>query len=453
MTLLGTLLHLFLRFGYAAVFLGVLLENVGIPLPGETILLAAGLFASQGNFHLWLVILFAAVGAMIGDNAGYLLGRKVARPYLARRGRFLVLTPARQQAIEAFFQRHGDKTIFLARFVSGLRVVAALFAGLSGMRWRAFAVYNSAGAVVWATAMGCLGFFFGASWTLLEKWVGRGGLFALGVAALAFLLHALLRNAQALRNSLAALPRVLRRRQVVLLLANLTSLALFSKLIEDVTQGETTSFDRFLLVALHPHGGSVWNTLALVGSALGSAPLVLPVVLSLAWSLLRRGARREAGALVAALGIAEAVTLALMYAVRRAHPGLWEVIVHLHRYSFPSAHSLVAVAAYGMAAYLVGNLRPALKWSAHLGSGLLILSIGISRIALGANWPTDVLGGVAGGLLILWSVIYWYEGDRAAVLRNTALFSGRGPAPGQPAGASSRVEPGTSETERSSPTT
>jgi membrane protein DedA with SNARE-associated domain/membrane-associated phospholipid phosphatase len=442
MNLLGTLLNLFLRFGYAAVFLGVMLENVGIPLPGETILLAAGLFASQGQFRLWMVILFATVGAVLGDNAGYLLGRKVARPFLARRGRFLLLTPARLQAIEAFFQRHGDKTIFFARFISGLRVVAALFAGLSGMRWWAFAFYNAAGALVWATAMGCLGFFFGASWALLEKWVGRGGLFALGVAALAFLLHTLLRNAQVLRGSLTALPKILRRRQVVLLLANLTALALFSKLIEDVREGETTGFDRFLLMALHPHSGSPWNGLALVGSALGSAPLIILVVTVLGWVLLQRGARREAVALLAAAGIAEAVTLVLLYTVHRSHPSLWEVIVHLHRYSFPSGHALVATATYGMAAYLLGNLRPAPTRATYLGAGLLVLAIGASRVALGANWPTDVLGGFAGGLLILWAVIYWYEGDRAAVLRGAALSSGRGPAPAKVPGAVSQGDAG-----------
>jgi membrane protein DedA with SNARE-associated domain len=414
MNLLGALLVLFLRFGYAVVFLGVLAENVGIPLPGETILLAAGLFASQGHFRLWMVILLAAVGAIVGDNAGYLLGQKVARPYLTRRGRFLLLTPARLQAIEAFFQRHGDKTIFIARFISGLRVVAALFAGLSGMRWRTFAFYNAAGAILWAASMGCLGFFFGASWTLLEKWVGRGGLFALGVVALAFLLLTLLHNARALRASLAAIPRALGRRQVLLLLANLTALALFSKLIEDVAKGETTRFDRLLLVALHPQSGSAWTALALVGSALGSAPAIILVVTVLVWILASRGARREALALMAASGIAEAVTLVLLFTVRRAHPSLWEALVFLHRYSFPSGHALVSTATYGMAAYLVGRLLPPLKRSLQLGAGLIVLAIGVSRVALGANWPTDVLGGFAGGFLILWAVIYWYEGDRAA---------------------------------------
>jgi len=362
-----------------------------------------------------MVILLAAVGAIVGDNAGYLLGQKVARPYLTRRGHFLLLTPARLQAIEAFFQRHGDKTIFIARFISGLRVVAALFAGLSGMRWRTFVFDNAAGALVWAAAMACLGFFFGASWTLLEKWVGRGGLFALGVVALACLLLTLLHNARVLRASLAAIPRALGRRQVLLLFANLTALALFSKLIEDVARGETTRFDRFLLAALHPQGGSAWTALALVGSALGSAPAIILVVAVLAWILAKWGARREALALMAASGIAEAVTLVLLFIVRRAHPSLWEAIVFLHRYSFPSGHALVSTATYGMAAYLVGSLLPPLKRSVQLGASLIVLAIGVSRVALGANWPTDVLGGFAGGFLILWVVIYWYEGDRTAV--------------------------------------
>lgn len=426
--LLGTLLHLFIRFGYAVVFLGVMAENVGIPIPGETILLAAGLFASEGHFRLWMVILFAAVGAMAGDNLGYLLGEKVARPFLARRGRFLLLTPARLQAVETFFRRYGDRTILFARFISGIRVVAALFAGLSGMRWRTFVLYNTAGALLWATAMGLLGFFFGASWSLLEKWIGRGGLFALGVVALAVLLLALLRHARALRMSLAALlPKALGRREVVLLFANLTALALFSKLIEDVMNGEATHFDRWLLLALHPHAGSIMNVLYVVGSALGSAPMVLLVAAVLVWTLLRSGARREATALLIAIGIAEVVAFGLLYTVRRAHPALWEVLVHLHRYSFPSAHALVATAAYGMASYLTGRLRPGLKRATHIGAGLLILFIGVSRIGLGANWPTDVLGGFAGGLLILWLTIYWFEGNYSVVLQGLALLSRRGP--------------------------
>jgi undecaprenyl-diphosphatase len=147
----------------------------------------------------------------------------------------------------------------------------------------------------------------------------------------------------------------------------------------------------------------------------------------LAWVLLRSGARREAAALLLAAGTAEVVAFALLYTVRRAHPALWEVLVHLHRYSFPSAHALVATATYGMASYLVGHLRPAIKRATHLGAGLLILVVGVSRVALGANWPTDVLGGFAGGLLILWLTIYWYEGNYTVILQGLSLLSRQGP--------------------------
>ena len=428
MTLLGTLLHLFIRFGYAAVFLGVMAENAGVPLPGETILLAAAFFASQGHFSLGLVILVAAVGAMVGDNVGYALGAKVARPFLIRRGRFLVLTPTRLRAIEAFFQRHGDKTILFARFVSGLRVVAALFAGLSGMHWRIFVLYNAAGAFLWAAGVGLLGYFFGASWNLLEKWVGLGGLVALGVIVLAVLLVALLKHARAIQHSLTAIvPKALGRREGFVILANLTALALFSKVTEDVVSGEATGFDRFLLVALHPHSGSVVTAALLAGSALGSAPAIIVVVIVATALLFRWGARREAIALIAATATAEAITLILLYTVQRAHPGLWEALLHVHRYSFPSGDTLVSTATYGMVGYLVGRLRPAFKWPAYTGAGVIILAVGVCRVALGVNWPTDVLAAFAAGLLILWTTIYVYEGNYGVVLRAVALLKGNDP--------------------------
>lgn len=442
MNFLGKLLGLFLRFGYPVVFLGVLAESAGVPLPGETILLAAGFFASEGRFQLGWVVLAAALGGVLGDNMGYVLGARIARPFLARRGRFLLLTPPRLRAMEAFFARHGDKTVLLARFISGVRVVGAIFAGLSRMPWRVFVLYNAAGAFLWAASIGLLGFFFGKSWDLLEKWVGLGGLIALGVVGLAFLLLTLLHHARALRSSVAALlPRALGRREGIVLLANLTALALFSKVIEDVVSGEATHFDRFLLVALHAPGGSILDILLLGGSALGSAPAVFLVAAALAWLFLRRGARREAGALVAAAGIAESVALVLLFSVRRAHPGLWEVLVHLHRYSFPSAHALVSTAAYGMAAYLSGRLWPAFKRPVQAGAGFLILAIGISRVALGANWPTDVLGGLAGGLLILLATIYWYEGNYGVVLHGIALIARGGSGRRGSAGAGPSREP------------
>jgi len=183
--MLETLLSYFTQYGYLVVFFGVMLENAGVPVPGETILLAAGFFAADHHFNLALVMVTACVGAVIGDNFGYLIGHKVGRATLLRYGRYGGLTPTRLAMFEAFFASHGDKTILIARFITGLRVFAALLAGAAGMKWRTFALYNFLGAVLWSVTITLAGYFFGHSWHLLERWIGgigAGALVAIVVA-------------------------------------------------------------------------------------------------------------------------------------------------------------------------------------------------------------------------------------------------------------------------------
>ena len=164
-----------LAYGYWAVFFGVMLENAGLPVPGETTLLVAGYFASTGVFSVPLVMLIAASGAVVGDNIGFAIGHHFGRPFLVKVGRFLFLTPKRIEHMENYFKDHGNKTILVARFITGLRVFAALLAGASKMPWPVFAVYNVAGAILWSVVITTLGYLFGQSLPLLVKWVGRSG--------------------------------------------------------------------------------------------------------------------------------------------------------------------------------------------------------------------------------------------------------------------------------------
>ena len=164
-----------LIYGYWAVFFGVMLENAGLPIPGETILLVAGYYCAAAHFHLPLVMLIAAVGAIVGDNIGFAVGHHYGRAILIRFGRFVFLTPARLEQMENYFRSHGNKTILIARFVTGLRVFAALLAGASMMPWRLFFFYNVAGAIIWSVTISLLGYLFGQSLPLLVHWVGRTG--------------------------------------------------------------------------------------------------------------------------------------------------------------------------------------------------------------------------------------------------------------------------------------
>ena len=177
----GWLLDLFARYGYAVVFGGVFLENTGLPVPGETALLAGAALAHFGQLSLPRVIVTAIAAATLGDNLGFFIGRRGGRRLAERHGWRIGLTSERLANFDRYFQRHGPKTVFAARFVTGLRVVGAVLAGGSGMKWPVFLFYNATGAVVWCTVIACAGYSLAYSWETLERWIGRTGLIALAL--------------------------------------------------------------------------------------------------------------------------------------------------------------------------------------------------------------------------------------------------------------------------------
>ena len=189
MTVLGDLLHLIGRYGYLAVFFGVSLEGAGVPLPGETVLIAAGALVHRGVLDLGDTLFFGILGAVVGGQIGYWVGRFGGRPFVLRWGRYALITPERLGHAEAFFARHGGSAVFLARFVVGLRVFGALVAGTSRMPWGKFAFYNVLGGIVWASVIVSLGYFLWASISLVEHWIGRASLLLLAVLALALLMR------------------------------------------------------------------------------------------------------------------------------------------------------------------------------------------------------------------------------------------------------------------------
>jgi len=178
-------LELFSRYGYWAVFFGVMLENAGLPVPGETILLFASFLAWRGDFHLALVILIACCGATLGDNVGFAIGRRGGRPLLERYTRRSKHLHKRLVQAEGFFRRHGSWTVFIARFVTGLRVFAGPLAGALHMPWPRFLFFNFSGAVIWSIAISVAGYFFGSQWERLIhiiKSVNAGILAAVALA-------------------------------------------------------------------------------------------------------------------------------------------------------------------------------------------------------------------------------------------------------------------------------
>jgi membrane protein DedA with SNARE-associated domain len=148
--------------GYWVVALIVGLESMGLPLPGETILVLAAIYAAtEPTFNVWLVIAVAAFGAIVGDNAGYWLGLRYGYALLLRYGERIGMFEARIKLGQYLYLKHGAKVVFLGRFVALLRILAAFLAGVNRMPWRAFLMANASGGIIWAAVFGIGGYFFG----------------------------------------------------------------------------------------------------------------------------------------------------------------------------------------------------------------------------------------------------------------------------------------------------
>jgi membrane protein DedA with SNARE-associated domain len=174
------------QYGYWAVFVPVFLETAGLPLPGETSLLFAGVASSTGRIDVFWTIVVGATAAILGDNVGYLIGRFG--------GRRLVMKLAHIGGIEKslawgedYFERRGGITVFFARWLPGLRIFGAWIAGMVHMKWWKFALWNAAGGIAWTTSIVLLGHFFGKSIHVVERVLGVGGVVALVVAAVALI--------------------------------------------------------------------------------------------------------------------------------------------------------------------------------------------------------------------------------------------------------------------------
>lgn len=151
-------------YGYLVVFLLVMIESIGVPVPGETALIGAALYAgSTHKLSIWGVIGAAIAGAIVGDNIGFSIGRYGGARLLLRHGHRIGLHEGRLKIGIWLFRRHGGKVVFWGRFVSVLRTYAAFLAGTNRMAWPRFLVFNAAGAIVWATFFGVVYYVFGSA--------------------------------------------------------------------------------------------------------------------------------------------------------------------------------------------------------------------------------------------------------------------------------------------------
>lgn len=188
--------HLLETYGVWAVAVIVGLESMGIPLPGEAILVLAAAYAGRHGGNIALVIASAASGAIIGDNVGYLVGRQLGSRFLRRYGSYVGLHEDRIRLGQYLFMRHGGKVVFFGRFFALLRFLAALLAGVNKMTWTKFLIANAAGGILWATVVGFTAYSFGHELHRIQGPLGAIGVLLAVIIAIAGFIYVRRNEAQ-----------------------------------------------------------------------------------------------------------------------------------------------------------------------------------------------------------------------------------------------------------------
>jgi membrane protein DedA with SNARE-associated domain/membrane-associated phospholipid phosphatase len=417
-------------YGYAVVFLFVAVESLGIPLPGETVLVTAAALAALGHLSIWWVIGIAAAGGIIGDAAGYWIGRIGGLAVLKRYGRLVHFDEHKLEKVRAFFDRHGSKAVFFGRFIALLRTWAALLAGTAEMPYGVFTLYNVLGGITWASLFGTLGYVFGRSLPLLERYIGQASLAVVLLVALVVGLWLGWRWFAANRELVAervswywgrfrgrhpGVARFIAARFVrgeylglhltIGFLISLAALWLFAGVTEDVVHRDPlTRFDLTLTTLFRAHATPLGDRIFSIVSALGS-----PVAMGIIGAggglfLLVRRKWVILTAWLAAFGGAGLLTVVLKNLIQRPRPANAADFLNGTSFSFPSGHALGSLVGYGMLAYVIGagwieGRRGRLRLV--IATAVLVIAIGLSRLYLGVHYFSDVVAGYAVGVLWL----------------------------------------------------
>ena len=429
------------QWGYLIIFLAAFLESsafMGLLVPGESIVVLSGFLASQGYLDIGDCLWVISLGAVLGDSVGYSLGKAFGKGYFEKHSRLLFLKEKHIRKVGDYFQQHGGKTIFFGRFIGFLRAMAPFVAGMSRLPYKKFFTYNVTGGILWAVSFTLLGYFFGQSWQLIEKWAGRTGLFALFllliVAGFGYLYRTLVKRQAEIygwfRDKYTALISyayvtefITRHPKIVAfikerlsparylglhLTAGLAISVVFAWILGAITE-DILSGDPFVLVdqwvlnqILYFRTPIVTHFMVIVTQFGGWLVITAGSLLVITYLLFRKRIDYLISYIVAILG-GNILFLILKNVIRRGRPISETALVWAGGWSFPSGHSVMSVIFYGIITYFIVHDLRSWKSSALMMTvvAFVIVLIGLSRIYLQVHYLSDVIAGFAGGLFWL----------------------------------------------------
>jgi membrane-associated protein len=356
----------------------------GFFLPGDSLLFTTGLLVAHGviGMPISVVVVAVSVAAFAGDQAGYLIGRRLG-PRLLSRPQSRLLDPANLERASGFFDRHGPRAVILARFVPVARTFTPPAAGAGRMPYRRFLAYNAMGAVAWCASMLAAGYLFGGI-PFVDSHIE---LMTIGIVLLSLAPP----GVALLRSRLRADPQL----ATWLIGAGVVACALATVALADsALEGDgLASKDTSITAAVVSHRNDVWSSLAGAASWVGGEVSIAFLSLAVTAGLLVARRRREAVVFAVAMSGTAVLVVGIKYLVMRARPGPADLLGPIdHGYSFPSGHTLFSAMFLSMVLWLLfPHLAP--RWRAVAVATALLLgfAVGASRVYLGYHWATDVL--------------------------------------------------------------
>lgn len=404
------------HYGYITLFVGLLLELIALPTPGELLMSYCGFLVYQHNLNWPLSILVSSAGAISGITISYFLGRLLGDAFFRKHGSKIHMGPERMEKLSGWFLRYGNKLLFVAYFIPGIRHITGYFSGISGIPYRKFAIHAYTGALIWAGTFITLGRTLGPKWESFHgpsrRYLIYGGI-AVAIVLLLYYLYknhrtAIMDFAAKMMGTYKSLGRL--KAFVTVTATVLTGLLiLIAGMIQDYLANEFNKFDSIVSFIVRsifiPRWFGFFNGILLITAPVALAVLVL---FSLVWIRVRGGDRPLEIRFLLVVAIAGILLQeCLAYAFHRLGP-VAAFVIGGPRRSFPNEQTFLAIVVYGAAAYLVlRHIR--ISWARPIAIFLVAavcFFTGVGEVLMRPDFPSDIAAGyVFGGAWLSLNVI------------------------------------------------
>ena len=370
------------QYGGIGVFFGLVLEFIGLPLPGEALTSFLGYVSFRvGGYSVYINIIYATLGSLLGSIIAYFIGGKYGEKVLIKYGKFIHITQENLDFAKKLFNKNKILLMLFGRYIPGVRVLVSYLGGISRLDFGTFFLYTSIGTFVWCSTFIGLGFILGEKWTVVETIIRTYFLVFLIIVAFVYIVFKFF-NGHKKAIFAISLP-----------------MFLFVKLSEDLIKKELETFDSiiydYISKAITHNMTGFMKLMSYLGS--GYVLVFISIVsIILFWKSKKYSFySKMVGVNLIASSIANEI---FKMTFHRGRPNVLRLI-EISGFSFPSGHSMIGLSFYGFISYLCfKNIKSKWRYAIVTLFGVLILSIGISRIYLGVHFASDVVAGFSAGL-------------------------------------------------------